>query len=135
MPEMIRLRRGKWRASGSVQIDLLGNSDTVVTLPYVRPEVASGLVQSVSGSVVNEDGEPFPKAQVALVSEIRAHGEKRLSTGPLGLADERGDFKLSPVPPGTYYLVASSKSGAETYSSTFYPSAPDAESSARRSPT
>ena len=45
--------------------------------------------------------------------------------------DEKGDFKLSPVSPGTYYLVASGKSGAETYSSTFYPSAPDVESAVR----
>jgi uncharacterized protein (TIGR02597 family) len=43
-------------SSGSLQINLLGNSDTFVTLPYVRPEVASGLVQSVSGSVVNVTG-------------------------------------------------------------------------------
>ena len=94
-------------------------------------EITLIAVAAVSGTVLSEDGEPFPKAQVTLVSEIRSHGEKRLSTGPVGFADEKGDFKLSPVPPGTYYLVASGKSGVETYSSTFYPSAHDVESAVR----
>ncbi|MEO8427023.1 MAG: TIGR02597 family protein [Verrucomicrobiota bacterium] len=43
-------------SSGSLQLDLLGNSDTIVSLPFVRPKAASGLVQSVSGSVVNVTG-------------------------------------------------------------------------------
>jgi protocatechuate 3,4-dioxygenase beta subunit len=94
-------------------------------------EITLVAVAAVSGSVLNEDGEPLPKAQVALLSETRTNGEKRLSTGPFGFADEKGDFKLSPVSPGTYYLVASGKSGTETYSTTFYPSAPDSQSAVR----
>ncbi|HOW67930.1 MAG TPA: TIGR02597 family protein [Candidatus Paceibacterota bacterium] len=42
--------------AGFFRITLLGNSDTIVSLPYLRPAAASGLVASVSGNVLTVSG-------------------------------------------------------------------------------
>ena len=44
--------------SGFYKIALSGSSDTVVSLPFVRPKAACGLVQSASGNVVTVNGSP-----------------------------------------------------------------------------
>lgn len=43
---------------GVYRISLLGDSDTFVSLPFVRPEAASGVVAGFSGSIVNMQGSP-----------------------------------------------------------------------------
>lgn len=44
--------------SGFYRIELLGNSDTIVSLPYLRPEAACGLVVSYTDNVVVVTGSP-----------------------------------------------------------------------------
>jgi uncharacterized protein (TIGR02597 family) len=44
--------------SGFYKVTLAGSSDTFVSLPFVRPKAACGLVQSASGNVVTVNGSP-----------------------------------------------------------------------------
>ena len=44
--------------AGFYKLDLLGNSDTIVSIPFTRPEAAFALVQSIAGSVVTVSGAP-----------------------------------------------------------------------------
>lgn len=44
--------------SGFCKLTLLGNSDTIVSLPFTRTEVAAGLVETVAGSQIQVKGAP-----------------------------------------------------------------------------
>lgn len=44
--------------AGFDKVDLLGNSDTIVSIPFSRPEAAFALVESVAGSNVTVKGSP-----------------------------------------------------------------------------
>ncbi len=44
--------------AGFYRLDCLGNSDTVVSIPFTRPEAAFALVQAIAGNVVTVSGTP-----------------------------------------------------------------------------
>ena len=44
--------------AGFYRVDCLGNSDTIVSIPFTQPEAAFALVESVAGSVVTVMGTP-----------------------------------------------------------------------------
>ena len=44
--------------AGFQKVDLIGNSDTIVALPFVRPEFAAGIVTAVTGNQVQITGAP-----------------------------------------------------------------------------
>lgn len=44
--------------AGFYRVDLLGNSDTIVSLPFTRPPAAAGVVASVASNVVTVSGNP-----------------------------------------------------------------------------
>ena len=44
--------------AGFFKVTCLGNSDTIVSIPFTRPEAAFALVQSIAGSVVTVSGTP-----------------------------------------------------------------------------
>ncbi len=60
---------------------------------------------AVSGRVVDEDGDPVAGAMVSALSNGRSMGGQMLpaDTSP---ANDRGEFRLGKLPPGSYYLSA-----------------------------
>jgi len=44
--------------AGFYKLDCLGNSDTIVSIPFSRPETNSSLVQSIAGNVITVSGTP-----------------------------------------------------------------------------
>ena len=62
---------------------------------------------TLSGTVLDEDGEPFPSAMVSALSYSFASGHRRLVTVDLAAANNKGEFSLGKVRPGHYYLCAS----------------------------
>ncbi len=96
--------------------------------------------QSVlSGKVLDEEGEPFQGVMVQVV-DMRMTGPSRpgmtFRRGGMGRADDRGEFRISDLPPGNYHLHVSPAPTAaslqvagsadrKAYIPLFYPGTPD----------
>jgi len=61
---------------------------------------------AVSGKVVDEDGDPVPGAITVAMASGRAPG-KKMSPVDTSPANDRGEFRLGKLPPGSYYINAS----------------------------
>ena len=76
---------------------------------FAASEAVKGIVfhlvpqGAVSGKVVDEDGDPVPGAMVSALSNSRTTGGQLMpvDTSP---ANDRGEFRLGKLPPGSYYL-------------------------------
>lgn len=60
----------------------------------------------VTGHVFDEDGEPLVGAQVRVMRFAYAQGERRLTPAGSGTTDDRGEFRIYGLQPGTYYVAA-----------------------------
>jgi uncharacterized protein (DUF2141 family) len=71
----------------------------------------------VTGHVFDEDGEPMVGAQVRVMRFQYVQGEKRLVPAGAETSDDRGEFRVYGLQPGTYYVAATStqNSGTITY--------------------
>ena len=71
-------------------------------------EVAVRMVPhgSISGRVLDEDGDPFPTANVTAQKYVYSGGHRRLMPADMAQTNNRGEFTLSKLPPGTYFLCA-----------------------------
>lgn len=67
--------------------------------------------QSVlSGKVLNEDGEPFQNVMVQVIDARMTRPRRQGSTyrsGGVGRTDDRGEFRVTDLSPGSYYLYVS----------------------------
>jgi protocatechuate 3,4-dioxygenase beta subunit len=61
---------------------------------------------AVSGRVVDSDGDPVRGGQVQLMRYAWSQGKKRLVTADGGQIDDRGEYRLHGVSPGSYFLRA-----------------------------
>ena len=89
---------------------------------------------SVDGRVFDEFGEPIADAMVMTLRGQYAGGRKRVvNVGRVLTSNERGEFHLFGLPPGTYYLSATLMSGQNMsdaatragYAPTYYPGTSD----------
>jgi hypothetical protein len=62
---------------------------------------------TLSGRVLDEDGEPFPTAMVSALSYSFVSGHRRLMPVDAAQTNNRGEFSLARIPPGHYFLSAS----------------------------
>jgi len=62
---------------------------------------------TLSGHVLDEDGDPFPTAMVSALSYRFIFGRPRLMYVDSAETNSKGEFTLSKVPPGHYFLSAS----------------------------
>ena len=67
----------------------------------------------VTGHVFDEDGEPMVGAQVRAMRFAYVQGDRRLTPAGSGMTDDRGEFRIYGLQPGTYYVA-----GATTQAST-----------------
>ena len=61
---------------------------------------------AVSGRVVDNDGDPVRGGQVQLMRYMWAQGKKRLEAGQSAQIDDRGEYRLHGISPGSYFLRA-----------------------------
>jgi hypothetical protein len=62
---------------------------------------------TVSGHVFDEDGDPIPRAQVAVLRYFYGPGRKRLNQVSFAQANDLGEFEALNLPPGRYYFQVS----------------------------
>lgn len=63
---------------------------------------------TITGKVVDGEGDPVGRSQVALYRWTYRDGKRRPQATPGGgMSDENGEFKISGVAPGRYYLCSS----------------------------
>ena len=91
----------------------------------------------ITGTVLDEDGDPLEGVRVMLLREIDAGGGKQLvPAGTQGSTDDRGHFRIAGIAPGAYCLSANPegwgsreraiRQGPEqTYPEMFYPGTRD----------
>jgi hypothetical protein len=61
---------------------------------------------TISGSVRDDDGRPLPSVSVAALRIVYTSGRKNLQPAKTIPSDDRGEFRLSSIPPGEYYVRA-----------------------------
>lgn len=93
---------------------------------------------AVSGHVLDEDGEPILRAQVAVLRYFYGSGRKQLSQVAFAQSNDLGEFEAINLQPGRYYFQAEAPPPRnipphtrwtrpeEAYPSTFYPNAREA---------
>jgi hypothetical protein len=59
---------------------------------------------AISGTVRDEAGEPLVGVLVRTLARFRIAGREELAAGPLALTDDRGEYRLSGLPPGRYVV-------------------------------
>ena len=104
----------------------------VALADHVRMEAVDiVLVEEVliTGRVHDEDETPFAGALVEAMRPVFSGGRRTMVTVAEALTDEQGEFRLTGLPPGQYYLSAFDPAYADVgdaagqlfYSPTFYP--------------
>ena len=61
---------------------------------------------TVSGRVLDEDGEPYPGAMVSAMTYDFSSGRRRLAPKDVVQTNNKGEFSLGKIPPGHYFLCA-----------------------------
>jgi hypothetical protein len=61
---------------------------------------------TLSGRVLDEDGEPYPGAMVSAMTYDFSSGRRRLAPKDVVQTNNKGEFSLGKIPPGHYYLCA-----------------------------
>jgi len=109
-----------------------GNVGTALTVApgQVMNHIDFRLIRAgvVEGRVVDQDNEPLERVQVMLSGYRNLGGERRLMPFGRDETDDRGQFRIFGVPPGTYLLSASPRpfatmrGGADrSFPPTYYP--------------
>jgi hypothetical protein len=89
---------------------------------------------AVSGTVVDEFGEPLEGASIVAFRVRRDEGRMRaFSTQPPRTTDDRGQYRIAGIDPGTYVVVASARGSVSApaagrrrgYASIYYPGTSD----------
>lgn len=62
----------------------------------------------ITGKVVDEDGDPVRGAMVQTMTYRYISGKRQLATGQRVMANEKGEYRLYDLRPGTYYLYSGS---------------------------
>lgn len=69
---------------------------------------------SISGHIVDRDGDPVPNVEVNLLRPGRNLGERILVNYRGTSTDDRGDYKIPGIDPGDYYLLCKPNGGGQT---------------------
>ncbi|MSO22837.1 MAG: carboxypeptidase regulatory-like domain-containing protein [Acidobacteria bacterium] len=61
---------------------------------------------AIEGRVLDQDGEPAARIQASLIRTRYVQGRRVLQPAGSDQTDDRGQFRIYDIPPGTYYLMA-----------------------------
>ena len=67
------------------------------------------LVSSISGVVLDEDGDPLSGVEVLVMRPAFQRGKRRLTPGPMAMTDSNGRYRLSGLVGGQYAVAATSR--------------------------
>ena len=86
----------------------------------------------ITGRIIDEYGDPLITAFVGASRQQTTNGRRRLVAFGTDTTDDNGEFRLSGLPPGAYYVVASAPGylrvgGSTSYADLFYPGVPARE--------
>ncbi len=125
---------GRWSAdNGSAQVMLNAGSALTDAVIHMTPNAV------IAGTVLDSEGEPAQGISVRLMKLAYAAGRLRLTPGAAASTDDRGQFRMSDVQPGRYYLqtedatarhllspnMVAGESAQEVNLNTFYPADTD----------
>ena len=122
-PNYIRAAWGETRPEGPGQRVTLADGQQIdgLNLAMRRGGV-------ITGRIVDELGDPLPEVQVSAMRYQYIQGSRRLiNSGRGGQSNDLGEFRLSGLSPGQYYVSAalrdfrSAADGTSGYAPTFYP--------------
>lgn len=80
----------------------------------------------ISGTVLDEDGEPLSNVQVQTLVTQYTRGQSRLMPRGMASTDDRGQFRIFNLPPGRYYVQAIFRSFGDqpaSFAPIFFPNA------------
>lgn len=95
---------------------VLGDAGAGTTAPRALPiavaagqwakdvRVAMRRSASISGVVLDERGAPLVDAYVRVLTEALVAGHRQFLVGPVTRTDDRGAYRLAPLPAGAYYV-------------------------------
>lgn len=66
------------------------------------------LISSISGVVLDEDGDPLPNVQVVVMKPAFQRGRRKLIQGPMAMTDSTGHYHLSGLVGGQYAVAVNS---------------------------
>jgi hypothetical protein len=73
----------------------------------------------IAGRVLDEDGDPLRGAQVQAMTYSYQAGKKQLRNIEQVMANDKGEFRLFGLHPGTFYLRATGRSGGGSFGRSF----------------
>lgn len=137
---ILQVQPGEYRVSAVRTGFLRGTYQAAVKVEAAQAmtgiEIRMNPQSVVSGKVVDEDGDPVERAFVSLISARGAAA--RQGQNQAGATNDLGEFRITGVAPGRYFLVVR-REGTYTapgsmqeygYPATYYPSARDESSAA-----
>jgi hypothetical protein len=77
-----------------------GEQATGVTIRLFKPA-------RISGTIVDEAGDPVEDAQVGILAVDYVAGHRRLRVAGGGISDDRGEYRSGPLVPGSYVVALS----------------------------
>ena len=93
----------------------------------------------IRGVVSDEDGDPMPRVQVSVMRQQYVRGRKQYMQSGSTNTDDRGEYRISSLAPGSYWIAANrgfigmpqspdAAKASKQYVRTFYPGATEMES-------
>jgi len=124
---------------GDEELESGANQPSVVTVGADTPSVTVKLTPEsiISGKVEASDGEPIEDIPIRVISSRIVDGRKHWEPRANAMTNEDGEFRVSNLPPGVYYVEAGPGAsfrvrrarrlnlGEEGYTTAFYPGASD----------
>jgi hypothetical protein len=102
--------------------------------PTYRLETELKPIATLSGRVLYPNGDPFPRARVALLTETYSNGRRGFSNARTEASqsetDDRGSFRFSGVLPGEYYIRIENLDAQHLPRLTYFPGVTDSASAA-----
>jgi protocatechuate 3,4-dioxygenase beta subunit len=111
------IRPGRYRAfverTGMVEIGKQSRRSPGTALSFEAGKDVSGLVLHmlpaavITGRVLDEDGDPMPRTDIAVLRYGYTFGQRRLETAASGTTNDLGEYRVADLLPGKYLVVAS----------------------------
>ena len=105
--------------------------DVAAGAPVANIDIAMPRGGVLAGRITDDLGDPYPGVRVDVLALRYDRGRREASPITGGTTDDAGQFRLAGLPPGSYYLSATStetwrnaKGDTLGYASTFYPGVP-----------
>ena len=107
-PYLVNVTKIGWVASlsGKRRVDGNGHSITLAEHERKSVDVTTWKLGAVSGTLVDEAGEPIVDVEVRAVRRALISGQRQMVFAGTARTDDRGVYRIFGVPPGRYFVAA-----------------------------